>query len=303
MNTKAGYVTIIGKPNVGKSTLMNKLLNEKLSIVTQKPQTTRKRILGILTDEETQIIFYDTPGILKPEYLMHRKMMEFVNYSIKDADVLVMIFDIEEDLHGDITLNDENITAALSKFDGNKIALINKIDKVTQPQVTDLVNKLSDLKMFSDIVPVSAKFQFNLEQVLDSIKKYLPIHPKYFPDDQLTDESERFYVSEIIREKILELYREEVPYSVEILIEEFKERENAKDFIGASIIVERDSQKPIIIGKGGEMIKKLGQFSRTAVEEFLQREVYLELRVKVKEHWRTDAKQLNRFGYNLNDKE
>lgn len=299
MSTKAGYVTIIGRPNVGKSTLMNALLKEKLSIVTHKPQTTRKRILGIYNEEDVQIIFYDTPGILEPHYLLQSKMMDHVYSSVNDADILILMIDIEEEPLGEITFANESILKMIKNFEGKKILVANKVDLSDKEKIDSLIEKFEQSGDFEKIIPVSAKLNFNIDSVLLLVKEFLPEHPKYFPDDQITDESERFYVTEIIREKALQLYQDEIPYSIEVVIEDFKERENAKDYILANIIVERDSQKVILIGKLGEAIKKLSQTARFDVEQFLQRDVYLELKVKVKENWRKDPRQLRNFGYNL----
>jgi GTP-binding protein Era len=279
---KTGYVAILGKPNAGKSTLMNSLLGQKLSIITSKPQTTRKKILGILSGENFQIIFLDTPGIIKPSYLLHEKMMEFVESSIKDADILILIVDVDADPDGVNTLQDEYIHKILIKCKKKKILLINKIDLTTQEHVKLLLQKFATSSTFEKIIPVSAKVNFNLEEVISSI---------------VADANERFFVSEIIREKIFELYKEEIPYSCEVLINDFKEREEAKFFIQAEIIVEKETQKAIIIGKQGSAIKKLGEAARKAIEDFLQHEVFLELRVKVRNKWRSDEKLLRSFGY------
>jgi len=297
MKTKSGYAAIIGKPNVGKSTLMNALLGERLSIITNKPQTTRKRVLGILSDEDYQIIFLDTPGILDPNYLLQRKLLDYINNSVKDADVILIMIDIIKDAHGNKTLSDKRMLQILERNDKPKILLINKIDESDEKVVNALIVKLEATKYFERIIPISALKSFGTEAVLNSIIDYLPEGPKYFPDDQITDEPERFFVSEIIREKIFENYKEEIPFSTEVLIEEFVERESGKDFVSASIIVERETQKPIIIGKRGEAIKRIGKIAREAIETFLQREVFLELRVKVKPKWRNDKNMLRIFGY------
>jgi len=301
MNTKSGYVSIIGKPNAGKSTLMNALLGERLSIITNKPQTTRKNILGIISDEKHQIIFLDTPGILDPVYLLQEKMVEFINQAIKDADVLLVLFDVKSDPNGNEILKNEHIVKNLSKIKAKKIAVINKIDLSDDTHVKSLIEKIDKTNLFDSNIITSASTEFNIKNLLQVIKNFLPEGPKYYPDDQLTNENERFFVSEIIREKIFELYQDEVPFSTEVLIEDFKERENRKDYIGASIIVERDTQKPIIIGKKGESIKKLGKIARTAIEEFLDREVYLELFVKVKPKWRSNSNLLKNFGYSTDN--
>ncbi len=295
--SRAGYVTIIGRPNVGKSTLMNSILGEKLSIITSKPQTTRKRVLGIFNEKDLQIIFLDTPGILNPAYLLQEKMLEFVYQSVNDADILLLLLDIKADPLGELTFNDKNALKILQKFMGFKIAAINKIDLSNQAKVKQLVEILNAKELFDEIVPISAIGGYNVDKLLNVIKENLPEHPKYYPDDQLSDEPERFFVSEIVREKIFEQFKDEVPYSVEVVIEEFKERSKGKDFISAAIIVERDSQKPIIIGKNGEAIKKLGLRAREEIERFLQRPVFLELRVKVRKDWRSNPNFLKNFGY------
>lgn len=297
VNTKAGYVTIIGRPNVGKSTLMNVLLGEKLSITTYKPQTTRKRVLGILDGKNYQIIFLDTPGILNPSYLLQKKMLEYVFQSVNDADVLISIFDISTDPTGKLTFGNKDASKLLEKFRGPKIAVINKVDLADEGKVNAMISLLMDKNIFSEIIPLSATEGYNVNKLLDVLVELLPRHPKYFPEDQISDEPERFFVSEIIREKIFEQYKDELPYSSEVLIEDFKERERGKDYVSAAIVVERDSQKPIIIGRNGEAIKRLGRTAREAIEQFLHRPVYLELRVKVRKDWRQNPTMLKNFGY------
>jgi GTP-binding protein Era len=294
---KSGYVTIIGRPNAGKSTLMNRFLGEKISIITNKPQTTRKRVLGILDDENYQIIFLDTPGILNPAYLLQKKMLEYVFQSINDADVLLVLIDISTDPTGELTFANEDAAKLIEKFAGPKIAAINKVDISSEDKVNSLMVLLEDKNIFDEIVPISATEGYNTSKLLDILIDKLPVHPKYFPEDQISDEPERFFVSEIIREKIFEQYKDEIPYSTEVLIENFKEREKGKDFIAAVIVVEKDSQKPIIIGRKGEALKKLGQRAREEIERFLQRPVYLELRVKVRKNWRQNPALLKSFGY------
>ncbi len=296
MNTKAGYVAILGLPNAGKSTLLNALLAQKLSIVNEKPQTTRKRILGILSEENSQIIFLDTPGILSPSYLLQEKMMDDVKRSIEDADIFILMVDLSEDPEGEKLLS--SLVAKKVMDSGTPVILaLNKVDLIQQETVTVLLSKFEGTGKFSCVIPLAANVNYNVQKILVEIVDLLPESPKFYPDDIIADENERFFVSEIIREKVLELYREEIPYSVEVLINEFKERESNKDYIEAEIVVEKDSQKGIIIGKQGKAIKKLGEISRKAVEEFLQREVYLELRVKVRKNWRSDEKMLKVFGY------
>jgi GTP-binding protein Era len=297
MNHKTGYVAILGLPNTGKSTLLNALLRQKLSIITSKPQTTRKRILGILSEENYQIIFLDTPGILFPAYLLQEKMMEEVKTSLDDADVIILIIDVVEDPFGEILLGQEFVKESVLKSKKPKLLVINKVDLTNQVKVTELIWHFENQKLFEEIIPISATQNFNVQRVKEEIISFLPEGPKLFPDDQVTDENERFFVSEIIREKILELYRDEVPYSSEVLIVDFKEREEGKNYISAEIVVEKDSQKAIIIGKGGSAIKKLGQIARESIEDFLQREIFLELRVKVRKKWRSDENLLKSFGY------
>jgi len=297
MSIRSGFVSIIGKPNVGKSTLMNALIGERLSIITNKPQTTRKRILGILTAENYQIIFLDTPGILNPEYLLQERMLEYVFQSVKDSDVILVMIDVDSDPNGSKTFSDERVNKILHESNTKKILLLNKIDLSNQSDIEKLINQYSEKSNFEKVIPISSKEGFNLENVIDAIVELLPEHPKYFPEDQITDENERFFVTEIIREKVFERYREEIPYSTEILIEEFIERENAKDYISAVIVVEKETQKPIILGAKGEAIKKLGEAARKEIEKFLQREVYLGLRVKVREKWRSNPSLLKNFGY------
>ncbi|MCW8809686.1 MAG: GTPase Era [Ignavibacteriaceae bacterium] len=298
---KTGYVVILGLPNVGKSSLLNALLGQKLAIITPKPQTTRKRILGILSEESYQIIFLDTPGILSPSYLLQEKMMDDVAESVKDADVIVLIVDAFDDPQGDILLNHEFVKKFVITSKKIKLLVINKVDMLNQEKVTELIKQFEKQKLFDEVIPISATADFNIQRVKEEIIRFLPEGPKLFPDDQVTDQNERFFVSEIIREKILELYRDEVPYSCEVLIVDFKEREEGKNFVSAEIVVEKDSQKAIIIGRGGAAIKKLGEVSRKSVEEFLQREVFLELRVKVRKKWRSDENMLKSFGYSKNE--
>ncbi|MEJ2614833.1 MAG: GTPase Era [Ignavibacteriaceae bacterium] len=296
MNHKAGYVSILGLPNSGKSTLMNSLIGQKLSIITSKPQTTRKRILGILSEKDFQIIFLDNPGILKPGYLLQEKMMEAVSQSIKDADIFLIILDISSDPDGNKILNEDYVKGIFNDKKP-KILVINKIDLSSQEFVQNLIEKIQKKYEFKKIIPLSASLGFNTNEVVSTIVEYLPEGPGFYPDNIVADENERFFVSEIIREKILELYQEEIPYSIEVLIADYKEREDKKDYISAEIVVEKESQKGIIIGKNGTAIKKLGLVSRKAVEDFLEKEVYLDIRVKVRKKWRSNENLLKSFGY------
>ncbi len=294
---KVGYVAIIGLPNAGKSTLMNALLGQKLAITNQKPQTTRKRILGIRSEEDYQIIFLDTPGILNPSYLLQEKMIEDVELSVRDADVFVIIIDVSDEREIKKSLMNDILKEVFENKNHPKILVLNKVDLLNQEKVNDLIGKFEQMKNFNSVIPISASLDFNIQRVLSEIIDHLPEGEKFYPDDIVAEADERFFVSEIIRGKILELYEDEIPYSCEVLIVEFKERENAKDFIGAEIFVEKETQKPIIIGNQGRAIKKLGEKSRAAIEEFLQREVYLELRVKVRDKWRSNERMLKSFGY------
>jgi GTP-binding protein Era len=302
MNHKSGYVAILGLPNAGKSTLLNALLGQKIAITNKKPQTTRKKILGILSHKNYQIIFLDTPGILSPSYLLQEKMMEEVALSVNDADVIILLIDVMKDPFGNATFSQKFVIENLNKSKRKIVVLLNKIDLIQQNEVVRLLEHFESLNRFNAVIPISATEIFNLDRLLETIVDELPEGPSYYPEDIVADENERFFVSEIIREKILELYREEIPYSVEVLISEFKEREENKDFISAEIVVERDTQKAIIIGKGGTAIKKLGQIAREAIEDFLLREVFLELRVKVRKNWRSDENLLKQFGYKSDTK-
>jgi GTP-binding protein Era len=302
MTHKSGYVAILGLPNVGKSTLLNALLGQKIAITNKKPQTTRKKILGILSDKNYQIIFLDTPGILSPKYLLQKKMMEEVALSVKDADVILLLIDVKIDPFGKDTLNQKLFVENLNSGKRKIVVLLNKVDLIQQTNTVKLLEHFENMDKFNAVIPISATEIFNLDKIIETIVDELPEGTSYYPEDIVADENERFFVSEIIREKILELYREEIPYSVEVLISEFKEREESKDFISAEIVVERDTQKAIIIGKGGTAIKKLGQIAREAIEEFLQREAFLELRVKVRKNWRSDENLLKQFGYNSDTK-
>ena len=294
---KSGYVAILGLPNAGKSTLLNTLLGQKISITNLKPQTTRKRILGILSEENFQVIFIDTPGILDPAYLLQEKMMDDVRLSGRDADVIVLLLDVEVDPAGNKALNNSYVKESILKAPVKKILVLNKIDLLPQDRVKIILEHFEKSGKFDEIIPLSALQNFNTQKLLKTINEYLPEGPKFYPDDIVATQNERFFVTELIRETILEQYSEEVPYSCEVLIEEFKERENSKDYISAEIVVEKDSQKAIIIGKRGAAIKNLGQIARESIEEFLGKDVFLELRVKVRKKWRSSESFLKSFGY------
>ena len=294
---KSGYAAILGLPNAGKSTLLNTLLGQKISITNLKPQTTRKRILGILSEENFQVIFIDTPGILDPAYLLQEKMMHDVKLSSRDADVIILLLDVEVDPAGNKALNNSYVKENILISPVKKILVLNKVDLLPQERVKYILKHFEKSGKFDEIIPLSALQNFNTQKLLQTINEYLPEGPKFYPDDIVAEQNERFFVTELIRETILEHYREEVPYSCEVLIAEFKERENSKDYISAEIVVEKESQKAIIIGKQGAAIKILGQAARESIEEFLEREVFLELRVKVRKKWRSSESFLKSFGY------
>jgi len=292
MEHKAGYVNIIGNPNVGKSTLMNALVGERLSIITSKAQTTRHRILGIVNDEEYQIIFSDTPGVIDPAYKLQENMMDFVHGAFQDADILIYMVEI-----GERELKSETLFERLKNTEIPLLLLLNKIDKVEQEYVKEQINLWKERLPKAEIHPISALNKFNIDLVMERIKKSLPVSPPYFDKDTLTDKSERFFVGETIREKILKYYKKEIPYSVEIEVEEFfDEKEIIK--IRAIIFVARESQKGIIIGHKGIALKKVGTLARRDMESFFQKKIFLDLYVKVNKDWRNDDKQLKRFGYN-----
>ena len=290
---RAGFVNIIGNPNVGKSTLMNALVGEKLSIVTAKAQTTRHRIMGIVNGEDWQIVYSDTPGILKPNYRLQQNMMNFVDTAIGDADIILYVTDVVEK-------QDKNAEyiAKLQKIDCPVIVVINKIDVSTQEHVMELMCQWEKQLPKAVIFPASAKEKFNLDNIFDAILERLPEAPAWYDKDVFTDRNLRFFASEIIREKILLNYNQEIPYSCEVVIEEFKEGKDRYD-ISAVIYVMRDSQKGILIGKGGLAMKKTGTEARLEMEEFFQKKVFLKLFVKVDPDWRENRKELRRFGYEL----
>jgi len=288
---KAGFVNIIGAPNVGKSTLMNVLVGERLSIITSKAQTTRHRILGIVNDEEYQIVFSDTPGIVDPAYKMHEGMMSFVHTALNDADVLLVMVEIQEK-----SFKDNSILKKLQKIQTPIILLINKIDEVEQDFLEEKVKYWAEQLPMAKVFPISALHNFNVDQVLMEIKASLPESPPFYDKDALTDKPEKFFVSEIIREKILMNYKKEIPYSCEVEIEEFKEDQRIIR-IRAVIMVIRDSQKGIIIGHQGKALKKVGTEARLDMEKFFDKKVFLELYVKVNKDWRNNETQLKRFGY------
>ena len=289
---KAGFVNIVGNPNVGKSTLMNQLVGERISIATFKAQTTRHRIMGIVNTPEMQIVFSDTPGVLKPNYKLQESMLAFSESALQDADVLLYVTDVVESPE-----KNKDFLEKVAKMTVPVLLLINKIDQSNQKQLGDIVEKWHQLLPNAEILPISAKNKFGTDMLLKRIQELLPDSPPFFDKDQLTDKPARFFVSEIIREKILLYYDKEIPYAVEVRVEQFKE-DHKHIHINAVIYVERDSQKGIIIGHQGEALKKVSTESRKALERFFGKSVYLEIFVKVDKDWRSSQKELDNFGYN-----
>lgn len=289
---KAGFVNIVGNPNVGKSTLMNQLVGERISIATFKAQTTRHRIMGIVNTDDSQIVFSDTPGVLKPNYKLQESMLAFSESALQDADVLLYVTDVVESPE-----KNKDFLDKVAKMRVPVLLLINKIDQTDQKHLGDIVETWHKLLPNAEILPISALNKFGVDILLKRIKDLLPDSPPYFDKDQLTDKPARFFVSEIIREKILLFYDKEIPYSVEVRVEQFKEAER-HIHINAVIYVERDSQKGIIIGHQGIALKKVSTESRKALERFFGKSVYLEIFVKVDKDWRSSQKELDSFGYN-----
>ncbi|MBE9481393.1 MAG: GTPase Era [Bacteroidetes bacterium] len=290
MAHKAGFVNIIGNPNVGKSTLMNALVGEKLSIITSKAQTTRHRIMGIVNGIDFQIIYSDTPGIIKPHYKLHESMMKFIETALIDADIILLVTEVND------KIKDIEILKKIEKLNIPILVLINKIDLSDQQTIEEQIKLWKSRLKKADVIPISALEKFNIKKVFDKIIEKLPENPPFFPKDELTDKSQRFFVSEIIREKILLNYSKEIPYPIEVVVDEFKEDKNLIR-IKAYIYVARDSQKAIIIGHKGNAIKKFGTEARIDIEDFIEKKVYLELSVKVNKDWRNKESQLKRFGY------
>jgi GTP-binding protein Era len=291
MSHKSGFVNIIGSPNVGKSTLMNQLVGEKLSIITSKMQTTRHRIMGMVNEENYQIVFSDTPGIIDPHYKLHENMMKFVAEALKDADVVIMVTDIYED--------PDKMEERLKQVNNLKVPLmllVNKIDQSEQSALEEIIEKWKKHLPKAQILPISALHNMSLQFIMPKLLEWLPENPPYFDKEQLTNKNMRFFVSEIIREKILVLYQKEVPYSCEVVVEEYKEDEKITR-IRANIMVSRNSQKAIVIGHQGKKIKKLGIEARLDIEAFISKKVYLELYVKVDKDWRDKEGKLKKYGY------
>lgn len=291
MQHKAGFVNIVGNPNVGKSTLMNQLVGEQISIATFKAQTTRHRIMGIVNMPEAQVVFSDTPGVLKPNYKMQEMMLAFSESALADADILLYVTDVRE-----TPTKNMDFLEKVSKMEIPVILLINKIDESEQNQLGDLVETWHKLLPKAEILPISAKNKFGTEILMKRILELLPESPAYFDKDQLTDKPAKFFVSEIIREKILRYYDKEIPYSVEVAVERFKEDERLIR-INAVIYVERDSQKGIIIGHQGQALKKVSAEARKSLEQFFGKKIFLETYVKVDKDWRSSKRELRLFGY------
>lgn len=289
---KAGFVNIVGNPNVGKSTLMNQLVGEKLSIATFKAQTTRHRIMGIVNTDDAQIVFSDTPGVLKPNYKMQEMMLQFSESALADADVLLYVTDVVEKPEKNMDFLEK-----VAKMQIPVILLINKIDESEQQKLGELVEKWHSLLPNAEILPISAQNKFGIDILLKRIYELLPESPAFFDKDQLTDKPARFFVSEIIREKILRYYDKEIPYAVEVVVERFKE-DDKQIHINAVIYVERSSQKGIIIGHQGQALKKVSTEARKSLERFFDKKIFLETFVKVDKDWRNSQKELNNFGYN-----
>jgi GTPase len=294
-DTRCGYVAIIGRPNAGKSTLLNQLLDFKLSIVTPKPQTTRHRILGILNEKNAQIIFLDTPGLIKPKYALQSAMMKIADQAIQSADVLLVMIDVTSSEDTDFVMN--LFQHDLKNLDIPKVLLLNKVDLISKENLLPLIGRFHATALFNEIIPVSALKNDGTDIVKNCLIGLLPASERYYPEDTLTEQPEKFFVSEIIREKIFMLYGKEIPYSTDVMIEEFREGKSSKDFIRAAILVERPSQKAILIGKKGEALKRVGEIARKDIEIFLDRPVFLELWVKVKEDWRRNNSVLKNLGY------
>jgi GTP-binding protein Era len=292
MTHKAGFVNIVGNPNVGTSTLMNQLVGEKISIATFKAQTTRHRIMGIVNTDDCQIVFSDTPGVLKPNYKMQEMMLAFSESALADADVLLYVTDVVENPEKNVDFLEK-----VSKMNIPVLLLINKIDQSEQTKLGDLVDKWHKLLPNAEILPISAANKFGTEMLMKRIKELLPDSPPFFDKDQLTDKPAKFFVSEIIREKILRYYDKEIPYSVEVVVERFKE-DDTRIHINAVIYVERDSQKGIIIGHQGQALKKVSTEARKSLEKFFGKRIFLETFVKVDKDWRNNQRELNNFGYN-----
>jgi len=291
---KSGFVSIIGRPNVGKSTFINRVIGQKIAIMSDKPQTTRNKIQGVYTTDQSQIIFIDTPGIHKPKHKLGDFMMKVAQNTLKEVDLILFMVNAEEGLGK----GEEYIIERLKETNTPVFLVINKIDQVHPDELLPIIDQYKDKFSFQEIVPISALQGNNVETLLKEIESYLPEGPQYYPSDQVTDHPERFIISELVREKVLHLTREEVPHSVAVVIDSIEKRENNKAvYVAATIVVERDSQKGIIIGKQGKMLKEIGQRARVDIEKLLGSKVFLELWVKVQKDWRNRLSQLRDFGF------
>ncbi|WP_338777184.1 GTPase Era [Metabacillus sp. FJAT-52054] len=291
---KSGFVSIIGRPNVGKSTFLNRVIGQKIAIMSDKPQTTRNKIQGVLTTEDSQTIFIDTPGIHKPKHKLGDFMMKVAQNTLREVDIIMFMINAEEGYGR----GDEFIIEKLKEVKTPVFLVINKIDQLHPDQLFPLIEKYKALYPFKEVVPISALQGNNIETLLEQIKTYLPEGPQYYPADQVTDHPERFIISELVREKVLHLTREEIPHSVAVVIDAIERREeNASVYVAATVIVERDSQKGIVIGKQGKMLKEVGQRARVDIEALLGSKVFLELWVKVQKDWRNKMNQLRDYGF------
>ena len=290
---RSGYVAIIGAPNVGKSTLMNHILGRKLSIVTERPSTTRNRVLGIHSDEMSQIVFLDTPGVVRPRYLLHEMMMRDVDRSVADADILLFMADATEPPTHDAK-------SALNRIERSPtpaLLVLNKMDLILPEKALPLVEHYAEARAFEEVIPVSAKTGKGVDVLMKHVRKRLPQGPPYYPKDQLSEYPERFFIAEIVREAIFNRFRDEVPYSTQVNVMTYEERDAGKDFIDCEIVVERDAQKGILIGKGGKALKGLGADARKGIEEFVGKSVYLQLHVKTRADWRNKQGMLKSYGF------
>lgn len=293
---RAGYVAIVGEPNVGKSTLLNTIIGTKLSIVTKKPQTTRKSVLGILSNDNAQMIFIDTPGIITPRYLLQEKLVGYVGDAVRDADVVLLMLDVNDP---SIERLSESPLGNIADIGKPVVLLLNKMDLLeNKKDALPLMERFLAMNLFAEIVPASGKYAQNTPELVDALAKYIPHGEPFYDPDLLSEQPQRFFVSELVREQVLQLYQKEIPYSVEANVIEFREQpEPEKIYIHVEIVVERDSQKGILIGKGGEALKRLGARARQSIEEFLGQGVFLELFVKVRKDWRSSESRLRGFGY------
>jgi GTP-binding protein Era len=295
---KAGYIAIIGRPNVGKSTLMNQLLDVKITIISPKPQTTRHRVMGIMNQNKMQIIFLDTPGIIQPKYYLQKAMVKAIYGTVRDADALIFIVDLLDSTDDDHHIAENiNILFHINSEKKPVILLLNKIDRFTKERSLPVSEKYNQNYNFASIIPISALTGDGLNILKEELVHLIPVHPPYYDQDALSEHPERFFVAELIREQIFLHYGKEIPYSCEVVIDQFKERQEGKNYISAIIYAERKSQKAILIGKRGEALKKIGIRAREEIEKFLSKKVFLELRIKISKDWRKDARQVKRFGY------